>query len=457
MATLEKRNNSYRITVSAGYDLTGKQIKKRMTYTPPQNLTARQIKKEVERQAVLFEESVITGNAADGNIKLQDFIERWFNDYAAEHLRIQTIKRYRNLTKRIYAAMGYMRLDRIKPHNLLSFYQSLGAEVKETTAGRKSKSNFKKTITDNSLTYQQLAELSGVSLRTVKAASAGDNVSAKSAAAISKALKLPESDIFTIQGETNKKLAEKTIKHYHTFLSSVMERAVKWGLIIDNPCHRVDTPKVTRKETACLTVEQAAIFLENLKSEPLEQQAIFYTLLLTGLRRGELLGLEWSDIDFNNATITIKRTSQYTAEKGIYTDTTKTEQSKRCISIPQMLVDLLKSYRLELMQRKFALGSQWVDSDRLFIQWNGSPMHPNTPYQQLHKLLKKYNLPIVSLHSLRHTNATVLIANGTDIRTVSGRLGHSQASTTLNIYAHLLQNADRTAADVVSNALCKNA
>ncbi|MBR2040105.1 MAG: tyrosine-type recombinase/integrase [Clostridia bacterium] len=82
-------------------------------------------------------------------------------------------------------------------------------------------------------------------------------------------------------------------------------------------------------------------------------------------------------------------------------------------------------------------------------------MHPNTPYTYLQKLLKKYNLPKVSLHSFRHTNATIMINSGTDIRTVSGRLGHSQTSTTLNIYAHLIQKADRAAADIVSDALLK--
>lgn len=84
-------------------------------------------------------------------------------------------------------------------------------------------------------------------------------------------------------------------------------------------------------------------------------------------------------------------------------------------------------------------------------------MHPNTPYALLHKLLNKYDLPLVSLHSLRHTNASIMIASGTDIRTVSGRLGHSQTSTTLNIYAHLLQDADERAADIVSDVLYKRA
>lgn len=437
MANIEKRNDSYRITVSVGYDLSGKQIKKRMTWTPPEGMTERQIKKEVQRQAVLFEEQVQSGNVVSGAVKLQEFIEQWFTDYAAEHLRNLTIQRYRQLTKRIYPALGHIRIDRINPHNLISFYQSLGAEESEIKSGRTAKANFKAVLKSQNMTYQKLSDISGVSLRTVKAAGTGNNISANSSKSIAAALGVSETEIFSFKKEDTRKLAERTIKYYHTFLSSVFERAVKWGLIDSNPCRRVDAPKATRKETDCLTLEQAALFLEKLTDEPIELQAMFNTLLLTGMRRGELMGLEWSDIDFENLTVTIRRTSQYTPQKGIYTDTTKTEQSKRIISIPENLAELLKRYRLELMRRRFALGDKWIDSDRLFIQWDGSPMHPNTPYSYLQKLLDKFSLPKVSLHSLRHTNASVMIASGTDIRTVSGRLGHSQASTTVNIkYPH---------------------
>lgn len=457
MPTIEKRGSGYRITVSAGYDMQGKQIKKRMTWKPLPGMTEKQIQKELERQAVLFEENVISGKAVGGAIKLEDFIEQWFDDYAVSHLRNLSIQRYRQLTKRIYPYLGHIRIDRIQPHNLVTFYRQLGETSANTTAARKAKESFKGLLRDKGISYSALSEISGVSLRTIKAAVGGDNVSAQTTAAICKALKIFENDYFTIVGDNGHKLAEKTVKQYHIFLSSVMDRAVKWGIISDNPCKRVDAPKVTKRETECLNIEQAAIFLEKLNAEPLEWQVIFNMLLLTGIRRGELMGLEWSDVDFDNYTVTISRTSQYTPEKGIYTDTTKTEQSKRVISLPDNLIRLLKRYRTELKRRHFALGDKWVDSNRLFIKWNGEPMHPNTPYSQLQKLLKKYGLPSVSLHSLRHTNATIMIVSGTDIRTVSGRLGHSQTSTTLNIYAHLMQSADKAAADVVSSVLCKKA
>lgn len=389
MATVQKRGSSYRITASAGYDSNSKQIRKTMTWTPDQGMTEKQIAKELERQKVLFDEAVKTGRYTDGNIRFQDFAERWFTDYGKEHLRERTYYRYVELSKRTYDAIGHIRLCKLQPHHLLEF-------------------------------YRQLAE-------------PGQNQ------------------------RTGGGLAPKTIKHYHTFISSVLERAVKWQVISDNPARRVDTPKADRQQVQFLDDKQAVIFMRALDDEKLEYKVIFYLLLLTGMRRGELLGLEWPDIDFDNATIHIRRTSQYQPGVGIYTDATKTEQSKRTLSAPPELIALLKQYRSQQAEAILSLGdrwsSDWSSNPRLFTQMYGQPMHPNAPYQQFQKILSRSGLPHVSLHSLRHTNATLLIQSGADIRTVSGRLGHSQTSTTLNVYAEFLQSADQAAAETIADKL----
>ncbi len=455
MASVEKRNNSYRITVSAGYDKNGKQIKKSTTWKPSADMTEKQIEKELERQKVLFEEQCLTGKVGTGAVKLQEFIERYFTDYADTHLRKQTINRYRQLTQRVYHKLGHLRIDRIQPHDLIKFYNYLGQEDAEIDCPRTAKMDIKQLLKQKDITYNKLSEMSGLGLRTIKSAANNESVSDKSAIAISKALQIPKADLFKATEKEQRKLSAKTIKHYHTFLSSVMERAVKWGVITDNPCHRVDAPKVTPKEIKCLESDEAILFLEALENEPIEYKVIFHILILTGIRRGELLGLEWSDIDFDNNTISIRRTSQYLAKEGIYTDTTKTEKSKRIISIPKELTKLLKQYKMVQTETELALGDKWVKSNRICIKWNGEPMHPNTPYSKFESILKKNNLPHVSMHSLRHTNATIMINSGTDIKTVSSRLGHSQTSTTLNIYAHQLQTANEAASENISNALLK--
>ena len=131
----------------------------------------------------------------------------------------------------------------------------------------------------------------------------------------------------------------------------------------------------------------------------------------------------------------------------------------RPLAVPIELIDLLRRYRVEQGERRLRLGDKWMpewsEHPRLFTQWNGKPMHPNAPYQELQKLLERSGLPKVSLHSLRHTNATLLIRQGTDVRTVSGRLGHSQTSTTLNIYAEFLQSADKAASESLADTLLR--
>lgn len=391
MATVQKRGDAYRIRASAGYDAAGKQIMRSMTWRPQPGMSDKQITKELERQKVLFEEKVKAGHHMDGNIKFKDFAEKWFEDYGKEHLRDRTYYRYKELAERTYTAIGHIRLDRLQPHHLLEF-------------------------------YRQLSE-PGVNMRT------GGG------------------------------LSPKTIKHYHTFISSVMDRAVKWQLIQDNPCKRVDAPKVEAHEIDCLDETEAAQFMRCLQDEPVETQVIFSLLILTGMRRGELLGLEWADIDFDNCTITIRRTSQYAAGRGIYTDTTKTEKSKRTITIHVELAALLRQFRAWQGERRLRLGdvwcTDWAEHPRLFCQWDGKPMHPNTPYQMLQKFLDRHGIRRVSLHSLRHTNATLLIGSGADVRTVSSRLGHSQTSTTLNIYAHQLQSADKAASEALADTLIR--
>lgn len=453
MASIEKRGDKYRITVYDGYDMNGHQVKRRKTWKPDVNMTDYQIKKELERQCVLFEQECKRGQVVNGSIKFEEFVEKWFKEYAQTNLRPTTIARYRALTERVYKAIGHVRLDRIKPNDLTRFYMSLRGMDANKKSSYKIKGDFKKTVHSKNLTYEKVSEISGLGIRTVKSVPHGDVVSNETAHKISQALNMDVEELFQVADKGNSKLAPKTIKHHHTFIMSVLERAVKWGYIYENPCKKIDPPKVNRKQIKCFSTEQAKEFLKCLENESLKYKVIFYILLLTGMRRGELLGLEWSDIDFENNTISINRASLYTVSEGVFTDTTKNEHSIRTIYVSKELINLLKEYYIEQMKEKESLGDLWVNSNRICIQWNGKPMSPNTPYEILQKLLKKYDLPQVSIHSLRHTNATIMIESGTDLKTTSARLGHSQTSTTMNIYVHQIKSSNEHAAENISKAL----
>lgn len=160
------------------------------------------------------------------------------------------------------------------------------------------------------------------------------------------------------------------------------------------------------------------------------------------MRRSELMGLEWRDIDFDTGVIRIRRVSNYTSATGRYTDTTKTKGSNRCIVVPQFMVDILREYRNE------------SNFDRVFTQKNGGePMHSNTPYTWLKRFCKSNGLQFLGIHKFRHLYASILINAGLDVATVSKCLGHSQISTTLNIYAHAFNEAYIKGCTAVSSAL----
>lgn len=190
-----------------------------------------------------------------------------------------------------------------------------------------------------------------------------------------------------------------------------------------------------------------------LDKEPIQYRTIILLLINTGLRRGELCGLEWKDIDFTNAVLYVRRNTLYLPERGIYDDTPKTASSQRAIKLPANCIPLLKEYRAWQAAQRLKLGDQWQDHDRLFTRRNGEPIHPDTLTNWFSDFVKWNNLPPVTIHSMRHTNATLLIAAGTNLWTVSARLGHAQTSTTANVYSHAIQSADAAAAETLDDIL----
>ena len=335
MASIEKRGNSYRIKVSCGYKADGKQVTQKMTWTPEPNMTEKQIEKELQRQAVLFEEDCKKGQIVSA-VKFETFAEEWFEDYAKLNLKSTTYTRQRQLTRRVYAAIGHIRLDKLTTCEIQKFINSLAKD--------------------------------GVNERTGKA------------------------------------LSRKTMVHYLSFISTVIDFAVKMDMLSDNPCRRVSIPKGSKKERKILTIEETEKFFELLKTAPLKYQAFFILDIYSGLRRGEMLGLEWKDIDFQTGVIHVQRTSNYTKAWGIYTDTTKTESSVRYVKVPMEIVELLRSYKAEQDQEKAEVGDKWHENDRLFVKWNGQPMNPQTPYGWLKEFCEKNKFPFYGIHQFRHHN-----------------------------------------------------
>lgn len=452
MATVTKRGNSYKITVSCGYDSAGKQIRRHTTWTPPTGMTARQIEKELDRQKILFEEKCHSGRVLDGNIRFADFAEKWMEDYAIPQLRKTTVESYKFYLKRTLPAIGHIRLDKLQPHHLQEFYKNLAETGVRADGKQRFRGDFSVWLKEQGMTQQQFSQLANVSGTTVGQLARGKNVSYDTAVKVAAVCGASVSDLFepTAASAT---LSTNSIHHYHTLISSILSTAVQWQVIYSNPCDRIKPPKVQRKEAQYLDDQQAAHMLELLAQLPTDQldfRTAVTMLLFTGMRRSELLGLNWSDIDMETGVISVNHTSKYLPKQGIIDDDTKNTSSRRSFKAPPELLPLLRQYRAWQMQQRLKVGDQWHDSDRIFTTWNGAPMRPDTFTNRFRRWITTTDLPPVHPHSLRHTNATLLIANGTNIQTVSKRLGHSSSSTTANIYAHAIQSADAAAAEAVS-------
>lgn len=253
--------------------------------------------------------------------------------------------------------------------------------------------------------------------------------------------------------KTGKPLSRKTAIHHLSFISDVFSYAVKMDMLSENPCRKVTVPKGEKKEKEIYTLEEIEKLFMLLEKAPLKYRTFFTLAIYSGFRRGELLGLEWKDIDWEHNVISVIRTSNYTADKGIYTDTTKTKKSQRSLKFPNVVMNLLKAYKSEQDEEKIKLGSKWIDYDRLFVKYDGRPMNNNTPYFWFSEFCKENNFRFCDIHSMRHFYASALINEGVDAAAVSGALGHSVVSTTTSIYCHVFQQAQARAAEVIASAL----
>lgn len=421
MAHIRKRGNSWQIIVSNGYDSQGKKIVKTKTVRKPDNMSDKKWNKELEKIALEFEIEVQQGLHLDSNITLSQFVDRWFIEYGEKQLEPKTLESYRDeLDSKILPALGHIKLGKLKPVDILSFLNSL--------------------LEDG---VRRDGKPGGYS--------------------------------------------DRTIKYQWQILSSILQQAVYWQIIPENPCRRVKVPKnkqngsqqeFSNSKVKYFNEEQIMTLLEITNDEPLKYQVALNIALFCGLRVGEILGLTWNDIDFENKLIHVNKSRSYIVGEGMITKPPKNSSSIRSVMMPNSLIKLLKEYKLWQNGEKAKCGEkvwdiEWEKTPWLMTQWNGKGMSYDRLTKWLLKVIRKYNkdimndkdipteekdqylLPELSFHKLRHTSATLLISNNTDIRTVSARLGHAQASTTMNIYVHGLKSADEKAADTLESLFSK--
>jgi len=458
MATIRKREGkkgvSYSIRSSCGYDSTGRHLERSITWRPAPGMTPRQIEKEVNRQAVLLDEETAVYGIGCGQIKFETFARQWFIKYAEPNLRPRTVARMHQLEPRTYAALGHIRLDRLRARHIQLFIDNLGETgIRERKITARPKDDIAALLAAQGRTQKDLAAASHISCSTISSLCRGNCVSIHTADAVAAALGRTTKELFSIRRDENGQLSPKTIRHYLSFISDVLEYAYRFELIHENPCRRVIAPSAVQSEQDCLSLAEAQAFLESLEDAPLLYRAFFTLAIYSGCRRSEMLGLEWRDIDFTQQILSVRRTAQYLKGRGVYVDGTKTAKSKRTLKLPAPVFSVLDQLHQEQLKMQPLLGDQWQNSGRVFVGPFGAPIHPNTPYHWLSQFCQKTGQRFLGIHAFRHLNASLLIASGADIKTVSASLGHSQVTTTLNIYAHAFAEAQAKASDAVANLL----
>ena len=426
---IEKKNGEvvYRITVCMGYDNKGKKMVKHDTFRVNQIATPKQQEKEAQKYALDFEDKMKNGYNFDAEkMTFEEFAEQWVVNIK-EELEYGTYECYIFiLNNRLIPHFKKYKLANIKPPIIEDFYKKLSHE-----------------------------------------------------------------------------LSDSTLKKHANVLSGIFSTAVRWGILENNPCRYAKLPK--RKESGSsikfFTPEQATMFLRSLdlvyeteykghkriddtgkpyyvtnyveKHKVNTQYKVFYSLsLYCGFRRGETLALKWKDIDFEKKEISITKSVGKT-EQGIDLKKTKTNTSVRVVPIPDNLLPLLQSYKKEYNLMRMRLGSEWKGNDNIFVRSDGQLMGFGTAYQYFKRHLNKYNkwvennseqaklqgfeiLPIIPLHGLRHSCATLLNHLDVSIVEISGYLGHAKSSTTMDIYAHTFEEQKREATNKLDMFINEN-
>lgn len=396
MANIQERRDkagrliSYSIRVHRGRGPDGKQLKPwTTTFEVSPTWTEKSARKKAEAFAATFEKECRAGVTTDSRQKFEPYCEYVIAMKVQRGAKHSTIVRYKELTERIYPAIGHIKLKDLRADHLNSFYTALGkpGQNKRTGSG----------------------------------------------------------------------LSAKTILEHHRLISTVLDQAEKEGQVPFNVAAKATLPKVAKKEVNYFQPEQIAAIRDALKQEPLKWETLTHFFLLTGARRGELLGLKWSAVDFEKNRVHICNNILYAPDRGIYEDTPKTATSDRYITLPAETMQLLRTYRAWQNTERLRLGEFYENQGFVFSQENGSPMHPDSVTDWMGKFSKRHGLPHINPHAFRHTMASMLYFNGVDSVSISKRLGHAQVSTTANIYAHVVEEADRKNAEILSDIFLKKA
>ena len=426
MATIKPLGNGrFKITVSNGRDLNGKQIRKNTTYTPKAK-TEKAIEKEVRKFANEFEDRFINGDYLSGEeTTFAEFVKIWERNYIDRSNRSVRVKEeYKErIERRVVKELGHMKMSKIKATHIDNIIHKLTDEGKSPATVR-----------------QYFIAINSVFKYAFKKEIIRENPCLRCD-------DLPQSDTDT---------------DLHFFTLDQSKRFLK-ALSMEFPF----TVKERKRKDGSGEIYPVKSYTTTRKISPM-WKAYFYVAIYGGFRRGEMVALTWEDIDFEKRSVRITKSVTKTRTKGQIVKEPKTPKSVREIRLPNECFEILSDWKKQEIKLMWELGTAWegfrgknFDKNCVFIRLDtGARVDVDTPSHKFKEIIQMYNeslreveedliLPDIRLHDLRHTSATLLLASNTDIETVSHRLGHSRASITLDVYGHALETMDEKASDTL--------
>lgn len=413
MGTIEKRGPfSFRIGVQVRLpDGSWEWIRDTIHVSP--DLSARAARKQAEMALARLEADVYEGKRKPDAkaTTLRAFSAIWIENHVRPNCSPVTLKNYQHfLDSRILPALGDVPLRKLTPLMITEWLTQLRSDARRTTL-----------LPDDQLARPRRADETANLISDEKRA---------------------------------RPLSGRTVQHYYDTLSTMLDYAVQWDFLAKNPMEKVTRPRAKKARVHYLTEEQAVQLLRCLHDEPnMCYRSGILLALLCGLRLGEVCELKLSDVDWENGTIDISRALKYTPEMGNFVDDPKTDASSRLIALPPGMMTVLHETRAYQAEARAMAPSVWRGEGWIVHRWDGGQVNHDTPSKWFRKFADKHGFEGVRFHDLRHTHATILLANSIDAVAVASRMGHADASTTLRVYAHALRRRDVDAANVTQQLL----
>lgn len=241
----------------------------------------------------------------------------------------------------------------------------------------------------------------------------------------------------------DKPLSKRSVLHVHLVLQEALDRAVKWNMVIRNVAKAVEPPRPPKKQFSTWSKEEIIRFLEASKDD--RYYIAFLLAIMTGMRKGEILGLRWRDIDFQTNVLSVRQTLSYTG-KGSEFQAPKTDHGRRAIVLPSQVIEELRKHKVAQAKEKLQLGAEYNDTDLVVATSHGTPVTARALDKSWYELRERANVPCIRFHDLRHTHASLMLLLGTHPKVVSERLGHANIGITLDTYSHVMPGLQEAAA-----------